>query len=309
MNTINSSKHYFDQNKQKNILGRQQDIMDKKFDITAEQLDISNIENDFIYKLISYYLDDISLEPVDDIIGSITNLVDTIMSFYLLAKKNGRVDIENSRKILAIKMNNNNILETNITQTNITQTNMPVNNDNISKIGTEFSSANKYISDKLTYDIPRIDDLLLNHEKFMLELSHADQKLFDKKNITNEVPKYQSNQAKLDLLKLLEDKLVSDTEIAGNHIKNKSIHVIPDKTILTKILNTSDEIVIKKYTKTNPLTKTNQPKTDKDIIQSDPNLIKLDIAYNQLCSRLNTPSVNLFGTIFVIKIINYLFGC
>ena len=52
-----------------------------------QTLDISNIQNDFIYKLVDYYLEEISKEQSDNLVQSITNLVDTLLSYYLLAQK------------------------------------------------------------------------------------------------------------------------------------------------------------------------------------------------------------------------------
>lgn len=100
--------------------------------------DISNIQNDFIYKLIDYYLDEISVEPSDDIIKSITNLVDTIMSFYLLAQSNGVINIANSRKLLEFKLNKNNFIE------------QPNNNllDQCQQLNEDFDTLEKYLIEK-----------------------------------------------------------------------------------------------------------------------------------------------------------------
>ncbi len=105
--------------------------------------DISDINNDFIYQLIDYYLEEISSEPSEDLTQSITNLVDTIMSFYLLAQKNNVINIENSRKLLSLKMDKNpkdSILE------------------QCKELDKEFDELEKYwISKSKTSSIPEID--------------------------------------------------------------------------------------------------------------------------------------------------------
>jgi hypothetical protein len=107
-----------------------------------KSLDISNIHNDLIYKMIDCYLNEIAKQNSYNKIKSINKLVDTIMSFYVSAKKNGVIDIDNSRKILMTKLN---------------QQQIPVSVPEIDDILDSHSSFLEKIHTNI--DISKIDDL------------------------------------------------------------------------------------------------------------------------------------------------------
>lgn len=67
-------------------------------------LDISHTKNDLIYQLIDYYLEEVSKNPPSNVVESISDTVNLIMNYYFLARKNGVIDIDESRRLLDIKI-------------------------------------------------------------------------------------------------------------------------------------------------------------------------------------------------------------
>lgn len=180
--------------------------------------DITDIQNDFIYKLVDYYLEEISLEPSDNIPKSITNLVDTIMSYYLLAKKNGVIDLTNSRKLLILKMGKkpNDILLPEAPIVSQKKQN-PSGNDILlnqcQQLKEEFDELEKYLTKSINEpsnkndqtninsksEFLQIDKLLQDHEKFMTDINKQSsdiksiEKDFDFKNKILSTNKEQMN--------------------------------------------------------------------------------------------------------------------
>ncbi|XWV24619.1 putative ORFan [Tupanvirus deep ocean] len=294
-----------------------------------ESFDITNIQNDFIYKLVDYYLDEISTEPSENIMQSIANLVDTIMSFYMLAQKSGVIDVTNSRKMLSLKLGkhpnediildqcqqlNNEfeelekfLVEKSKPKQNITQEKIQENTDNNIKIDC---------------GLPEIDELLKNHEKFMSEVSKqsSDIRSIDNNSLTIsetkkiivETSDINANITPMEVIEkitALENKLKENIETSENTIKNKfgkNTNIISQSAIEnmaknnittdTNSLNTDEKILIKKYAEECSTTSTER------------HMDKLDEAFGKLYSRLNTPLINLIIAIIILKITTFLFG-
>jgi hypothetical protein len=275
-----------------------------------------NIQNDFIYKLIDYYLEEISTEPSDNIIQSIVNIVDTMMSFYLLAQNNGVTDITNSRKMLSLKINNitkdhhllNQFQDLESLEKNLLdciKTTTKNNDDGIPDLNNKNHEC----------DIPLIEELLKNHEKFMSEISRqsSDIKSVDKINFfKTDMKKSDQESAEIiaistiDKITSLENKLNKNIELSESVLKNKlkksnfisqsAIEIMAKQNIIndTNILNMYTEKI-----------KNDLPKLD---ISIDQRINKLDEAFKRLYSRLNSPLINLIIAAVFFKITTYMFG-
>lgn len=302
---------------------------DKISNHNIETFDITNIHNDFIYRLIDYYLDEISLEPSYDINSSITNLVDTLMSYYLLAQKNGVIDVPNSRKILMLKMYNN----SNIGNNNLL--------GKCKQLNGEFEQLEKYLIDKnqqtnldetknkpnkpnkidstdnITYDIPQIDDLIKNHGQFMSKISEQLSDIYNntsriRDKIDNSDDTRSTPEVTIDKITSLENKLKTNIKTVGTTLQNnlQTRNNIPQSDIDTaypihiqtnnsnpkfvNILDTEEKNIIKKFSQ--------------DISNKGKHMDKLNEAFKQLYLRLNTPIINLIITIIILKIAVYLIG-
>lgn len=302
---------------------------DKISNHNIETFDITNIHNDFIYRLIDYYLDEISLEPSYDINSSITNLVDTLMSYYLLAQKNGVIDVPNSRKILMLKMYNN----SNIGNNNLL--------GKCKQLNGEFEQLEKYLIDKnqqtnldetknkpnkpnkidstdnITYDIPQIDDLIKNHGQFMSKISEQLSDIYNntsriRDKIDNSDDTRSTPEVTIDKITSLENKLKTNIKTVGTTLQNnlQTRNNIPQSDIDTaypihiqtnnsdpkfvNILDTEEKNIIKKFSQ--------------DISNKGKHMDKLNEAFKQLYLRLNTPIINLIITIIILKIAAYLLG-
>jgi hypothetical protein len=196
--------------------------------------DNKDIQNDFIYKLVNYYLEEMSLRSDDNTTQSVANFVNTIMSFYLLIQQNG------------------------------TKSDNDMPNQTLNKNSSEC-------------DIPLIEELLKNHEKFMSE-----------------------NSKQLINIKSID----SDNFIVTN--KN----IITDTNDLNIITGTNDLNIITNCNDLNMIPDPNIP--DPNIpdpnIPTNQQINKLDEAFKRLYSRLNTPLINLIIAVIVFNMTTYLFG-
>lgn len=77
----------------------------------AKTLDVSSISNDFIYNMVDFYLDEVmQVKGQNNLVDATVGLVDCIMSYYLMARQNGVVDLEASRKMLSLKLKNSPVI-------------------------------------------------------------------------------------------------------------------------------------------------------------------------------------------------------
>lgn len=266
-------------------------------DVSMQTLDISNVQNDFIYKLIDFYLEEITLSAPDNISQSVINLVDTLMSYYLLAQQNGVINIDNARQMLSIKMGkdpnpNNNVLE------------------QCKKLGDDFEELEKYIINSISN--PIVEAEINDNSK------------------TNSKQNFKLN-SKLDELLDTHNNFMSDIQKQSSDIdKNNELleNIIGAKIM---VQDTKKEKINKKTTKpkSEPITAQLISKIDIEPvanIMSEPIELSLDIApdlatqapiehstrleeaMQQLYSRINTPLVNLLIGIFIVKCINRLLG-
>ena len=155
-------------------------------DMCLRTFDLSSVENDFIYQLIDYYLDDISENKPANLFTSVNNLVDTIMSFYLLAKKNGVIDIENSRRMLALKMGKdpNNMQNKLLEQGNkmngefeqlekylLERNKKGIPLQTVTNSTLQVKTDSELVAEKLNIDLTNIDYLLSTHQDFLTDIS------------------------------------------------------------------------------------------------------------------------------------------
>lgn len=297
---------------------------DKKYfdNQNIKTLDISNIQNDFIYKLIDYYLEEITLELPHDINKSVMNLVDTVMRFYLLAQQHGVINISDSRKILELNINKN-----------------KTDNDSLNQaeqFSEEFKKLEKYLTNNVNKhiniqknsnkeneskcNVPQIDELLQDHENFMSEIlkqssdiKNSEIKIMNDTAATTALVSPPIKQVKLesevpsltpteviDKITILENKLKKSRNNNFNKINGKTI--ISDFDISTSetnyLLNTNEKNVIKKYSHNNQ-TSNYSVNVYKD---------KLNEALKKLYSRLDTPLINIIITIVIIKFMILMFG-
>ena len=139
-------------------------------DIIMRSFDVSNVENDFIYQLVDHYLTDISINPSNDLYASINNLVDTILSYYMSAKQNGVIDLENSRRMLALKLGKDPGDKINEESTKLI--------DDMSRLEEYLKHRNSTEADKAVINIEMkeeigsdIDYLLDSHTDFLTDLA------------------------------------------------------------------------------------------------------------------------------------------
>lgn len=325
------------------------DTMSESFShLNIKTFDISSIQNDFIYKLVDYYLEEISLEPSQNITESITNMVDTIMSFHLLAQKNGVIDVSNSRKFLALKTGksdspyyeqDNNLL------------------DQCNKLSENFEEFEKYLinnkdkigqnSGEIQSDIPQVDELLSNHELFMSEISkktsnlrqlHANVRYnvvedshstenvsgsntnetnktndTDKTNETNDtdINNKSTPDEVIDKMTILQNKLNSDIQSVEETLRKNKQHDRNTNIISLydiEAMSKNNIVPNKIQTVPNKTLVVSIPEHDEKKIIQEKDMNNLEKAFNNLHSRLNTPFVNLSIAVVLIKITIYLFG-
>ncbi|XWV25855.1 putative orfan [Tupanvirus soda lake] len=293
-----------------------------------ESFDITNIQNDFIYKLVDYYLDEISTEPSENIMQSIANLVDTIMSFYMLAQKSGVIDVANSRRMLSLKLGkfpSEDIILDQCQQLNNEFEELEkflVDNANTIKQNIIEDNSNSSNNTKLDCGLPEIEELLKNHEKFMSEVSKQSSDIrsidnnslviSDTKKLTNETSDINANITPIEVIQkitALENKLKENIEISEHTLKNKfgkNQNIISQSAIEsmaknnittdTNSLNTDEKLLIKRYAQECSITSTER------------HMNKLDEAFKKLYSRFNTPLINLIIAVIILKITTFLFG-
>lgn len=327
--------------------------------------DISDIQYDFIYQMINYYLTEISLKPNGDLVESTTNLVDTIMSYYLLAQKNGVINMENSRKMLSLKLGNrkynndvNQIsfldqckkmnddfdalekkLKSNTLEHSFIPTTSIIKSTDNSNLLTIQELAKKYNKNTLKNNCDiQIDELINGHDFFMSEISKRSDEI--KKLCLHQDNNLMSDN-NTNYIKILKKKLKNNIETVSERIKQKSntinelsnnsinaindsffessdgvkISSTPDFTdVKNKSMFNLDNIIdekpiesVKKITKkymnhekqTNSLQNlafSGSCKTSTDLTE----------AIEKLCSRFDTPIMNLAIFVIIIKITAWL---
>jgi hypothetical protein len=295
-------------------------------------MDISNIQNDFIYKIVDYYLHEVTLEKPVDITDSINNLIDTLMSYYLIAKQNGVIDINNSRKLLAIKLGK----DPSIVDDNILTQFEKLNIDflELEKVmindGIKQNSEMNQI-DNNQYDIPEIDNLLSDHKQFMLDVTKKKQSIKPFDDINHIMPINEINQSDsdkqrdltpvemIDKITILENKLKADIKMintalkqSGTLVKNPDIISHPDIDNMSRVSKNRNNLKLgNEQNETNQLnqeTQSNKQNSDLYAVNTNTNTDRLDEAYQKLSKRLNTPLVNLVIAIIVFRFISFLFG-
>ena len=262
-------------------------------DSSVRTLDISTIQNDFIYKLIDFYLEEITITPSTDISQSITNLVDTIMSYYLLARQNGVINISNARKMLSLKLGKN------------------PPNDNIlnqcQKLSGEFEQLEKYIMDSIDNKEKMINDKIKEIPKSLVVEQKFEDLLDSHKDFISNIQKKKTELDSQITIPPLKEQIIQELKscklpVMAENKKNKKITeemIEPNK----KIANLKTKLR-KNIQNIQSTLSTNH------IIQKsfDEKPTKLNEALEQLYSRLNTPIINLFIVIFIFKGITKLFG-
>ena len=273
-------------------------------DSSVRTLDISTIQNDFIYKLIDFYLEEITITPSTDISQSITNLVDTIMSYYLLARQNGVINISNARKMLSLKLGKN------------------PPNDNIlnqcQKLSGEFEQLEKYIMDSIDNkekmindkikEIPKslvveqkFEDLLDSHKDFISNIQKKKTEL-DSQIVVPEINTYKN--AYENAYENKKNKNIQEQNIGPN----KKISNL--KTKLRKNIQNMQSALSSNQVRGKIFDKKSKMEQDENINHyTEPEKpTKLNEAMEQLYSRLNTPVINLFVVIIIFKAMTKLFG-
>lgn len=277
--------------------------------------DITDIQNDFIYKLIDYYLDETTNQPLFNLSMSISNMVDTVMSFYLLSHRNGVINVDNSRKMLDTKINNQNNLIFN--EDNQILPNIPMDrtlSENIENKIEDISSTKK---DQC--DIPEIDNLINDHENFITEISkqsstirNASTEMFSNNEtshtfnsdtdmttteIINKITELE-NKLKMELANTqnaLINFTMSQSNINSSDIEEMFSNTQSENSNSTDLkLNTEEVNIIGQYSH----------KSSEDSIP----LQKLDLAFNNLYTRLNTPIINLIIGFIFLRMISFIFG-
>ena len=211
-------------------------------------LEISTIENDFIYKMVELYLDQLSSEPSDDLIWSINNLVDTIMSFYLVAKQNSVIDIDNSRKLLELKLDNRkDKILSQCEQLNedfeefekyLTEDSKKKENQSTTDC-SEYSSA---IDLGTSSAMSKINELLENHESFMSEMTKqsSDIKTLDEDSLAQSIKnKYHDNE----ILNIVRDRLNKLDTRSDTPFNTTSLNEPDNITTLEKRLKANIQLV------------------------------------------------------------------
>ena len=173
-------------------------------------IDSTNIPNDFIHKLVDYYLEEISSKPPDDIFRSIANITNTIMSYYLLVRKNNELCTDNDTISIADSGSDEDILLNQCKK---------LNYDNSAK-------------DK-SY-LPQIDELLDNHEKFMLDISKQSLNI---KTVEND---FGTNT-------IIDESPTKNTNI----ISQSAIEIMEKNSIHEKHMDKLDEAFNKLYSRIN----------------------------------------------------------
>lgn len=77
-------------------------LLDEKY-CTIKTLDISEVENDFIYQLLDTYLTKIVQAPPANLDLSITKLINTVINYYTAARQNELIDVETARRLFNLK--------------------------------------------------------------------------------------------------------------------------------------------------------------------------------------------------------------
>lgn len=274
--------------------------------------DISNVENDFIYKMIEYYLEQVTKEPSMNLIDSINNMVDTIMSYYLLAKRNGVINVTNARKMLALKLGkdpfemNEDLL------------------DQYQNLNEEFEKLESYLVDLSekpvqqmednNEEVAKIDELINNHQDFITEMERKKMDIKNNINKTNQINEEQDNvnYDAVDKITYLEKKLNADIESIEESLKESKKNFMENKNEKQDIISQSDiDIMVSKKNKNKKnyeVEKNEVEDNDKSNSSLSSYQEKLDDAFQRLNSRLNTPLVNLIIAVIFLKIIGYIFG-
>jgi len=161
--------------------------------------------------MIDCYLNETTKRKGQNMTVSINVLVDTIMSFYLLAKKNGVIDIDDSRKILTLKLNKDNSHH----QIDLSNTSIP----EIDNILDSHASFLKNVRSK--FNVNKINDFMLhditdnNSSETMQHILSLESKL--KSNFEKTQNKYDDTDFKSDSDTLT---VTESTEISSLHISN-----------------------------------------------------------------------------------------
>lgn len=207
--------------------------------------DLTNTKNDFIYNVLDFYFEEITKQPSENIVESISNLVDTSLSYYLLARKNNVIDLSNSRKLLSVKLG-----KEYDTHSSILKKHVQINNkfDNLEKHLHLLSEKKDMNTEELKeYNISQMDEILRNHQKYINKISKSPLEIVkinlnNSTNDTNDI-----NDATNKLLQIARNTSnnlnLNQKEEIENKTKELILHEINNKLLdnISKITKTSNK--------------------------------------------------------------------
>ena len=196
--------------------------------MNIQTIDPTNIQNNFIYNLVDYYLEEISSQPPDNILQSVANITNTIMSYYLLVQKNSQrcaTDITDSC-----------LDENNLSQCKELEKYL---------VSTTDKSCQNNLSPIVPFTLTQIDELLDDHEKFMLDISKQSSVQV---NPTNNDNNWQNSQSTI----IPENTITDISPIKNTNIISQSaIEIMTKDSTAEKHMDKLDEAFDKLYSRIN----------------------------------------------------------
>lgn len=255
--------------------------------MSTNTLDISNINNDFIYQMIRYYLEKTSNnEEKINIHDSVNNLVDTITTYYFVGKKSGVFDINKARQILKNKFSE---LDAKIIDQYIEK----VQNEDVD-IGEKKSSTNPF-----DQTLNLLEDILKSNDLFI-------------KNVGETIrEQYTEIQNQTEYFNKLRNELNTNTDIVVVPVNTYKDTLVDRKAAEPIILKSQqkniDNMSDKPIYHVEPVEKKSVDVILEPTIIPESSKIALRKSLEKLYSRLNTPVINIIIGFILYKIFMIIF--